>query len=73
MFRPAGPDQFSWDFLGPDPSAPETQERSTCSARSAAMTNDVDSNEHRRTLARTRKGRTTCRTRYGGPNGLRRA
>jgi transposase len=32
------------------PSAPETQELSTCSARSAARTNDVDSDEHRRTM-----------------------
>ena len=32
------------------PPAPETQELSTCSARSAARTNDVDSDEHRRTL-----------------------
>jgi hypothetical protein len=37
------------------PSAPETQELSTCSARSAARTNDVDSDEHRRTLPAPRK------------------
>ena len=41
------------------PSAPETQELSTCSARSAARTNDVDSDEHRRTLARTRNRSST--------------
>src|SRR5204863_2675303 len=32
------------------PSAPETQELSTCSARCAARTNDVDSDEHGRSL-----------------------
>ncbi len=48
--RPAGPDQRV-GFPRSRPSAPETQELSTCSARSAARTNDVDSDEHRRTLA----------------------
>lgn len=47
--RPAGVDT-GLGFPRSWPSAPETQELSTCSARSAARTNDVDGDEHRRTL-----------------------
>ena len=52
--RPAGVDT-GLGFPRSWPSAPETQELSTCSARSAARTNDVDCDEHRRTLDRMRK------------------
>ena len=47
--HPAGANT-GWGFPRSRPSAPETQELSTCSARSAARTNDVDSDEHRRIL-----------------------
>lgn len=52
---PAGVDTSLGGFPRSRPWAPETQELSTCSARSAARTNDVDGDEHRRTLARMRK------------------
>ena len=48
--------------------APETQELSTCSARSAARTNDVDGDEHRRILATGEETPNANRKRHHPPD-----